>query len=58
MAVTVLVRSPEQIAPREEAELLALCLATVAVSWTLTHTAFTLRYAHIYYREDDDPVGL
>jgi len=57
LAVTVLVRSPEQIAPREEAELLALCLATVAVSWTLTHTAFTLRYAHIYYREDDDPVG-
>jgi len=52
VAVTVLVRSPETIAPREEAELVVLCLLTVAVSWTLTHTAFTLRYAHLYYREE------
>jgi len=52
LAVTALVRSPEAIAPRQEAELIALCLLTVAVSWTLTHTAFTLRYAHLYYRED------
>jgi uncharacterized membrane protein len=52
LAVTVLVRSPEAIAPRHEAELVALCLLTVAVSWTLTHTAFTLRYAHLYYRDD------
>src|SRR2546430_10223114 len=49
LAVTVLVRTPEKIAPREEAELVALCLLTVALSWTLTHTAFTLRYAHLYY---------
>jgi len=52
VAVTVLVRSPETIAPTDEAELVALCLLTVAVSWTLTHTAFTLRYAHLYYREE------
>jgi uncharacterized membrane protein len=52
LAVTALVRSPEVIAPRHEAELIALCLLTVAVSWTLTHTAFTLRYAHLYYRDD------
>ncbi|MFO0550642.1 MAG: DUF1345 domain-containing protein [Polyangiaceae bacterium] len=31
-----------------------LCAATVVVSWMLTHTAFTLRYAHLYYRDDDD----
>ncbi|MEO6951575.1 MAG: DUF1345 domain-containing protein [Polyangia bacterium] len=37
--------------------LLALCLVTVMVSWTLTHTAFTLRYAHLFYREDDEGVG-
>jgi len=57
LAVTVLVRTPDKIAPREEAELVALCLRTVAVTWTLTHTAFALRYAHLYYREDGDPVG-
>ena len=57
LAVTVLVRSPESIAPRAEAELVALCLVAVAVSWTLTHTAFTLRYAHLYYREDGGHAG-
>jgi uncharacterized membrane protein len=49
VAVTVLVRQPAAIAPREQLELIALCLATAMVSWTLTHTAFTLRYAHLYY---------
>jgi uncharacterized membrane protein len=27
-----------------------LALAAVALSWVVTHTAFTLRYAHLYYR--------
>ena len=57
LAVTVLVGKPEAIAPKEQIELVALCLSTVVVSWTLTHTAFTLRYAHLYYREDDEGVG-
>ena len=57
LAVTVLVRKPEAIAPKEQVELIALCLTTVIVSWTLTHTAFTLRYAHLYYREDHEGVG-
>jgi uncharacterized membrane protein len=34
-----------------------LCLATVAQSWVLTHTAFTLRYARLYYREDHEGIG-
>lgn len=29
-------------------------LATVVLSWIVVHTDFTLRYAHLYYR---DPVG-
>ena len=57
LAVTVLVRKPEAIAPTQELELVAFCLLTVMVSWTLTHTAFTLRYAHLYYREDKEGVG-
>jgi uncharacterized membrane protein len=35
----------------------ALCLVTVALAWTMTHTAFTFRYAHLYYREDSEGVG-
>ena len=34
-----------------------MCLFTVALAWGLTHTAFTLRYAHLYYREDDQGIG-
>ena len=56
-AATVLSRRPASFAPRETSELVALCLATVALSWTLTHTSFTLRYAHLYYREDEEGVG-
>ena len=37
--------------------LLALCLTAVATAWTLTHTAYALRYAHLYYRDDDDGEG-
>jgi uncharacterized membrane protein len=28
----------------------ALAVAAVVLSWVVTHTAFTLRYAHLYYR--------
>lgn len=49
---TLLARRVHQVAPTEAHELLALCLITVALSWALTHSAFTLRYAHLYYRED------
>ena len=31
-----------------------LALAAVALSWVVTHTAFTLLYAHIYYRGSGD----
>jgi len=57
MAVTVLVRRPAATAPREQLELVGLCLATAIVSWSLTHTAFTLRYAHLYYRDAGEGVG-
>jgi len=37
--------------------LLPLCLISVVVAWTLTHTSYTLRYAHLYYREDGEGEG-
>jgi uncharacterized membrane protein len=57
VAVTVLVRQPAAIAPKEQLELVCLCLATAMVSWTLTHTTFTLRYAHLYYRHGGEGGG-
>ena len=48
-AVTVLVREAKGSMPEGRA-LAALCVASVAMAWTLTHTTFTLRYAHLYYR--------
>ena len=30
---------------------------TVALSWTFTHTVFTLHYANVYYKPDDDGPG-
>ena len=33
--------------------LVAMCLWAVVSAWLLTHTAFTLRYAHLYYRDAD-----
>jgi uncharacterized membrane protein len=41
----------------ERTVLLALCLATVALSWLLTQTSFTFRYARLYYRDDREGIG-
>jgi uncharacterized membrane protein len=57
LAATALVRRAKAVAGSEGDVLVALCLANVALCWALTHTAFTLRYAHLYYREDDEGVG-
>jgi len=36
---------------------LAISSGTVALSWTFTHLVFTLHYANVYYRPDDDGPG-
>jgi uncharacterized membrane protein len=58
-AAGVVMRNARSVA-RGHAELvtlIALCLAAVLVAWLLTHTAYALRYAHLYYRDDDEGVG-
>jgi uncharacterized membrane protein len=35
----------------------AMCLFAVASAWALTHTAFALRYAHIFYRDNGRAAG-
>ena len=57
ISAVALVGRAKAIAGPEGDALVALCLANVALCWSLTHTAFTLRYAHLYYREDDEGVG-
>ncbi len=57
ISTAALVRRAKSVAGPEGDALVALCLANVALSWALTHTAFALRYAHLYYREDEEGVG-
>jgi uncharacterized membrane protein len=38
----------------ERGVLAALALASIALSWTLLHTLFTLRYARLYYRGENE----
>jgi uncharacterized membrane protein len=57
LAATMLVRSAHVFPSAVEHAFTVLCLATVTLAWTMTHTAFTFRYAHLYYREDAEGVG-
>ena len=57
LAALQLSRHTKNLAPEDIGGAQLLCLMTVALAWGLTHTAFTLRYAHLYYREDDEGVG-
>jgi uncharacterized membrane protein len=57
LAALQLSRHVAGLPPAEAAVSELMCLFTVALAWGLTHTSFTLRYAHLYYREDDEGVG-
>jgi uncharacterized membrane protein len=37
--------------------LVGLCVVAVAMSWLLTHTSYALRYAHLFYRDDEEGTG-
>lgn len=56
-AAAVLLRHARNVAPSQAALLVGLCLGAVTSSWLLTHTAYALRYAHLYYRLDEDGEG-
>jgi uncharacterized membrane protein len=57
-AATVALRNARLMAPRAERELALLCLLAVVTAWFLCHTTYTVRYAHLYYRDDGDLGGL
>ncbi|MFT3923941.1 MAG: DUF1345 domain-containing protein [Myxococcales bacterium] len=53
----VLIMHSAELAPAEHRALLAaLSFWAVISAWAVTHTAFTLRYAHLYY-DDDGGIG-
>ena len=56
-AATAMSRRAGLVVAAEADALLALCLSTVALAWAITHTSFTLRYAHLYHRADDEGQG-
>lgn len=58
-AAGFVLRHAHSIAPNGTAfaVLCALCLGAVITAWLLTHTAYALRYAHLYYRDDDEGQG-
>jgi uncharacterized membrane protein len=56
-AAVALAHRAKSMLPSDTTTAAMLCIVTVVVSWLVTHTAFTLRYAHLYYREDDEGIG-
>ncbi len=60
-AATVVLRRVRAFPGAEAAMWTLLTLAAVALSWAVTHTAYTLRYAHLHYRgnrnHDKSPDG-
>ncbi len=57
-ATTVVLRDARTLAPEARDAFVALCVLAVASAWMLTHTAYALRYAHLYYRDDAGEGGL
>src|SRR5579884_471174 len=57
-AVWLLTASAQDVPKGETPLVLGLGLVAVAGAWLSLHTAYTLRYAHMYYYEDGDAGGL
>jgi len=58
LAANGAVRFARTLSPRFSALLVLLSLLAVVLAWVAVHTAYTLRYAHLYYREDGKVGGL
>lgn len=48
-AVFILLGSSKNLPPGGMVSHVTLSIAAIVLSWTLVHTLFTLRYAHLYY---------
>jgi len=57
-AAAVALREAKQLTHGEGTVLISLSLYAVMAAWTVTHTAYTLRYAHLYYGDGEPGAGL
>jgi uncharacterized membrane protein len=56
-ATAGVMRQARALGPEARDLMVGLCALAVACAWGLTHTAYTLRYAHLFYRDDDEGEG-
>ncbi|UEG52228.1 DUF1345 domain-containing protein [Mucilaginibacter daejeonensis] len=54
LSIFFLMRSPENASPSQVTFHVCMTIGSVITSWWLVHTAFTLRYAHVFYDTRDD----
>jgi len=57
-ATAVVLRQAHLYSPDVRGLFVGACILAVATAWMLTHTAYALRYAHLYYGEGHDAGGL
>ena len=53
LAVLVLLQESMKMQSIEKTQAIVLALSAVALAWTLIHTVFTLRYAHLYHNASE-----
>jgi uncharacterized membrane protein len=58
VAAFLIIRSADEGSLARQTLLAGLAFWAVVSAWAVTHTAFTLRYAHLYYGDGDEPGGL
>jgi uncharacterized membrane protein len=56
-AATVAMRHAKSLTSGMGTALVAACGFAVVTAWIATHSAYTLRYAHLYYRDDLEGEG-
>jgi uncharacterized membrane protein len=54
LSIAFLMKSPDHASTSQVTGHVVLTISSVIVSWWLVHTAFTLRYAHLYYDTSND----
>ena len=57
LVANIFAKNAKMLAPEEPEVLVWASLAAVALAWVLTHTSYSLRYAHLYYADVDAPDG-
>jgi uncharacterized membrane protein len=57
LATAVVLRQARTVPPEVRDWFVLLCALAVVSAWLLTHIAYALRYAHLYYRDDDEGEG-